>query len=471
MELRELGDRLVRRHARLILAVLIVGVLGGFALRLGDKPQYQASAVFVIGAQDPQSAEEASVLADTARGIATGPQLVARAISEAGVARNVAAVAGAENVQTLGISGVLTLSVTDPNPRVAVKLANTLARGVVNTRIALNGSGLASSLRALDQQEASTNTQIGQLSAQTRTATGVQLTQLEVRLTTLQGEALQIAAQRDALEAQEGPKATVLDDAVSASALSGRGLVDGLLGGLLGLVVGIALASVREVVRPSLVGAAAISQAMGAPLLGDMSSLPDSWTPATLADAGSYIELAAYSQDVQEVTFADLDRNGRREARMRVLEGPLHRLSLNGSRPKEPSAESYGAEEPYRSVAQASTAVGRRRRSFLATTDLLASTQENGAELALGAEATLSGADQNGDSSPRIGLVVAVPRVVKAADLNAVTNLTRISGWTLLGAIVYSPPRKPIIPAWTWQELARFVPRHPFSQQGEVNSQ
>ena len=169
MELRELGDRLFRLHAKLIIGAFLVGLLGGLAVYLTAKPQYQASTTLVMGAQDPQSAEEAAVLADTARGIATGPQLVSKAISGTGATRNEQAVAAAINVQALGNSGVLTLSVTDSNPRVAVRLANGLTARVVNTRIALIENGLASSLRGLAQQEASTDAQIRRLNTRIQT--------------------------------------------------------------------------------------------------------------------------------------------------------------------------------------------------------------------------------------------------------------------------------------------------------------
>ena len=65
------------------------------------------------------------------------------------------------------------------------------------------------------------------------------------------------------------------------------------------------------------------------------------------------------------------------------------------------------------------------------------------------AAATASSAtDSDGKNSPRTGLVMAVPRVVKVADVDAVTNLIWISGWALLGVIVYSPSRKKITTAW-----------------------
>jgi hypothetical protein len=150
---------------------LIRAALRGDSFPLfGDgRPQYQANTTLVMGAQDPQSAEEAAVLADTARGIATGPQLVTRVISTTGATRNEQEVAAAINVQALGNSGVLTLSVTDPNRQVAVKLANGLTAGVVNTRVALIENGLASSLRGLAQQEASTDAQIRKLNTRIQT--------------------------------------------------------------------------------------------------------------------------------------------------------------------------------------------------------------------------------------------------------------------------------------------------------------
>ena len=113
-----------------------------------------------------------------------------------------------------------------------------------------------------------------------------------------------------------GPQTAVIDRATSAVRISGRAVDNAVLGGVLGLVLGIAIAAVREMARPSLVGAAAVSRAVGAPLLGEMGTLPDTWTVATLPDAGSYVELAAESQNVQEVRFATLDpRHGRRRPR------------------------------------------------------------------------------------------------------------------------------------------------------------
>jgi hypothetical protein len=51
MELREVGNRLFRHHAKLIIAFLLAGVLGGLAIQRGQ-PQWQASAQFTMGVSD-----------------------------------------------------------------------------------------------------------------------------------------------------------------------------------------------------------------------------------------------------------------------------------------------------------------------------------------------------------------------------------------------------------------------------------
>jgi capsular polysaccharide biosynthesis protein len=420
MELRELGDRLFRLHAKLIIAALLAGVLGGLALQYGGKPQYQATALFTMGVSDPGSAQVASGIADTARGIATGPQLVGQAISKVGADRNANAVAAAINVQTMGSSGIVSLSVTDRDPRVAVGLANALAASVVSIRTALIHNSVASSLRGLEQQEAATNAQIQKLNSQIAALTSqssvsaiAQLNGLEGRLTSLQSLATQITVQRNNLQAQLGPQTAVIDRATSAVRLPGRGLDNALLGGVVGLVLGIAIAAVREMGRPSLVGATVVSRAIGAPLLGEMNTPPDSWTLAALPDAGSYIELAAESQNVEEVRFAALDpRHRHRRAQVRMLEGPLRRLRFNRSRPGKPSDVLAGGG-PSAGLASAASTV-----------------------------TALPAVRQDGQSSPRTGLVVAVPRVLKAADVEPLSNFIWISGWALLGVIIYPPPRK-----------------------------
>ena len=422
MELRELGNRLFRLHAKLILALVIVGVLVGLVIQAGSKREYQASALFTMGVTDPQSAEVAGVLADTARGIATGPQLVDQAISQIGVARSETAVASSIVIQTLGSSGVVMLSVADRDPQVAIRLANALADGVVSTRANLIQNGKTESLQSLNQQENATDlqiksltSQIGGLAGRSSTAAIAELSALEARLTSLQALDGQIIVEKTSLEAQLGPQAEVIDKAVTVTGVRGRQLDNALLGAVLGLVLGIAVAAVREAGWPSLVGSAAVARTVGAPLLGEMSTPPANWTVAALPDAGSYVELAAESKSVREVRFATIEPKRRRQrAQVRMLGGPLQQLRFDwpqSSNPSSPPAD-VGPSAARAPAAAALTAP--------------------------------PAADQNGRGPVRTGLVVAVPRVLKAADVDALINFTWISGWILLGVITYPPPRKTI---------------------------
>jgi capsular polysaccharide biosynthesis protein len=425
MELRELGDRLFRLHAKLIIGLMLLGVLAALAINLQVHRQYQASALLVIGAPDPQSVAEATALANTASGIATGPQMINRAIAQARASRSELAVASAVSVQAIGSSGVLNLTVTDPDPHVAVRLANALAAGVVQTRIALAQSDLAPALQNLTQQETQIAVQIQHLNSEitaltarsatlrpgvARTATARRLRSLQASRSALEGQAAQLAVQRNDLAVQQGPRATVIDKAITAVSSPGRSLLDVLLGAVLGLVLGIACAAGWEALQPRLVGAVAISRATGVPLLGEMTTPPDSWTLASLPDAGTYVELAADSQQVHEVRFAVLDPGGRHGARVRMLAGPLRQLRLGSGR----------------------------------GTNLLVATTHDGhpAESAAAADPLAPAASLDGSPPPRIGLVAAIPRVLKLADVDALTNFIWISGWTLLGVIVFTPSKK-----------------------------
>jgi hypothetical protein len=290
---------------------------------------------------------------------------------------------------------------------------------VVSTRQALNQNERTLSLQSLAQQEKNTdaqieklNTQIATLTTQSGASAVAQLGALEARLTSLQDFAGQILVQENSLEAQLGPQAKVIDRAISATGVHGRQLDNALLGAVLGLVLGIAIAAVSEVIRPSLIGPVAVSRAVGAPLLGEMSTPPGTWTVAALPDAGSYIELAAGAKGVHEVRFAVLDpKRGRRRARVRMLEGPLHRLRFSHSRSRVPVS------------VDGSPATG----------------------LASAAAVTAIPADQDDRSSPGTGLVAAVPRVLKQADVDPLINFIWVSGWVLLGVITYPPPRKAIM--------------------------
>src|SRR5205823_1089596 len=121
MELNEVGRRIVGQHWRLILAFVAAGLLVGGLTNVGGTASYVASTRLALDSPDPQTQTAAQAIADTAGAIATSPTQVAHALASAKVrSRNATDIAHHHvSTRSLGTSGVLELSVSDRDPRVA----------------------------------------------------------------------------------------------------------------------------------------------------------------------------------------------------------------------------------------------------------------------------------------------------------------------------------------------------------------
>jgi hypothetical protein len=204
----------------------------------------------------------------------------------------------------------------------------------------------------------------------------------------------------------------VIDPATAAEPLPGRQVPDYLLGALLGLIVGVALAAGRETLVPTVVGHAALARALDAPILADLPEPPDRCTRKDVAVAARHVELAAVAAGVHRVEMMSLERVVDVSRLLEFLDDELT------------SAVVHGVDPVLRSA---------RRPPGLSDVG--------------GRADGRSGSSSNGDG--RTGLVVVVPDVVRLADLEPARNLVSITGWPLLGAIVfprtsrYLPPRVP----------------------------
>ena len=108
MELGEVIGRIFGRHKGLIAALVLAGLLAGFAIHLDDAPRYSASARLVLDTSDPEDQAQSGVIADTTRAIASGPSLVREALATIGVRRDATELARRHvRVQALGSSGVM----------------------------------------------------------------------------------------------------------------------------------------------------------------------------------------------------------------------------------------------------------------------------------------------------------------------------------------------------------------------------
>lgn len=417
MELGEVIGRIFGRHKKLIAALVLAGLLAGFAIHLDDAPRYSASARLVLDTSDPEDQAQSGVIADTTRAIASGPSLVREALATIGVRRDATELARRHvSVQALGSSGVMQLSVTDSDPEVAVALANAIAESVIRTRLQVTAGEAASVVRSLDKQITLFQQQISDLDARIDQAGGAAASgQLVRRREALEQRMSQLESERASVQTTRAlrPKADVLDAASPpAQQLPGRRLPDLVLGGLLGLLLGVGAAAMVESLRPTLVGRTAIARGTEAPVLAELVGPPQrrghrhGWVAADVAEAAMHVELVAVAAGVQQVRLMALDRQVDLSNLVQILGDSLKTAT----------------------VQQADMPTARRRRP--------------GARAELEPEAL-----QSEGEGGRIGLVLVAPTVLKLADLDPVKDFLTISGWPLLGVIVYqSPRRKALVP-------------------------
>jgi uncharacterized protein involved in exopolysaccharide biosynthesis len=277
VEVEEALQRILLVHRRLILVLVLLGLLAGFALHLTERPVYAASTRVVLGSPDPQDAAESQALADGARAIVTSPAHVAAALDALGVSRDPATVARDDvDLQALGTSGTMELTVRDGDPHVAARLANAIATDLIATRLQIVRGASA---QTLNQQAAALRTkldqvdaQIGSLQGALATATPAGLAVLSSELASWEAERTSILQQISALQAEPQQSPMVVDPALAPDhPVPSRRPLDMALGALLGLVVGVAAAALAETLRPTVMGARAVARVVGAPVLGELN--------------------------------------------------------------------------------------------------------------------------------------------------------------------------------------------------------
>lgn len=412
MELDEVVGRVLGRHKVLVSVCVLVGLLVALGLQWGHKPLYAASARLVIGTQDATSSAQAQALADTVYALATGTTAVAQALSQVGVDRDPVTVANDHvQVQALGSSAVIELTVTDPDPNVAVQLAGALARDVVAARtqgaqaaVTQALSDLDAQIESLQGQIKSTDAAAAGLAPQIGSAVPTVSNRATAERDQLAAQSLALSGQLDVLLAQRGnihassvdkPTAAVVDTPTApAVRVPGRLLADLAVGALLGLLVGVAIAAILESLRPSVVGRSALARSIHAPVLAELSGSPDSWSVPELAEAAMHVEMAAAGADVRRVELIGGDRRT-----------DLGQLTL-----------SIGAAAPRITVSHVDARAARGA----------------GSAQPQGSVTRGISRDENG----RHGLVAVVPSAIRLSELDRIKDFVAISGWPLLGVIV-----------------------------------
>jgi capsular polysaccharide biosynthesis protein len=308
VDLTEAAQRIFKYHWVLILVMTIVGLSVPVLLNQMQDDEYVASARIVMGSTDPRDGEEANSLADTALALATSPGVLGEALAAAGVQRDSTEVAAQVRVDPVGTSGVLQMSVTDPDPAVSASIANHLAEGIVARRTAAVLGDTQTLLAQTDEQIVTLAQNVAAIEAEADAAARAEAAARARGLAT--GSSLdaislrhsQAAEQLSRTQNQRQVLAQTLAEAVRPAVIDGSAakgvLVDSALparlavGGLLGLVLGIALAAAWEAWRPTL-SPAALARYLGVPLLGRLPRLP--LKAAALSDPwlANYVSLAA----------------------------------------------------------------------------------------------------------------------------------------------------------------------------------
>jgi capsular polysaccharide biosynthesis protein len=277
MDISEAAQRIFRVRGLVIVACLIGGLAVGYGVhRKFETTTYTASARLVTTGSVPQTADWASALAGTVEGIVTSPDRLTTALADAGATRDIVKFTKEVITQSLSGSSVLELSVTDANAAVATAVANTLAADAVEALTALQQQPSQLLVNGLQAQIDPLASTIAGIDSRL-TSTGLTSAQIEALVT----QRTDLSQQMTALMTKRADVEQQMVQSVGASVVApavwplvpdpSRLPLDLILGALASLIIGVALAVLLEMLRPTLVGRAAIERALGAPVLGVMT--------------------------------------------------------------------------------------------------------------------------------------------------------------------------------------------------------
>jgi capsular polysaccharide biosynthesis protein len=454
VELNEASRRIFGQHWRLIAAFVVGGLLLGLVVHWGHARSYTASARLALDTQDPKSQSESTAISDTADALATSPALVSRALADAHVRDRNASKLAANDVSTraLGTSGILQLSVSDRDPRIAAAVANALAARVIAARLGVTRgttdqavANLDQRIQALNRQIASLDSQIDSLNVQAATALSPTAANddrakrdnasrnrdfLTEQRTVFETERANVASGAALL-----PKPTVISPAAAPTHADSTGAsADIVLGLLLGAILGVGLAALLESIRPTVVGGEALASHFDTPLLGTVhDDLEGSPLLVDLVQVAERLRLVASAEHVKTICLLapgdGIDAAGL-AADLDVFVRPQD--EVDEDEPVEVSARSGDGTDAI-PIEQRPHRLGRggpvvRVRPFESRN--FAMTNGHGTWRT---------------RSQTYGVVLVCPPVVKQDELAAARHLLRINPGRLLGLIEYTsaPPRGP----------------------------
>ena len=336
MDLQELTRRVVLGHWVLIIVCVVVSAGAVIAYHLFDTPMYSASTRLVLDAPAPTSGTEATAVADAAKAIATSPTHVIAALNAAGVTRDPVKVIPNITLVPLGTSGVLQLTVKDPDAAAAAGIANALADDLIQTRLAVSPAAhkaaLDAQIKTVTDQIAALNVDITSLKDQLKNlavdpanpqTTAVKAQILADRITfddneisTLTQQLIHLDSERSSLGSASDTTPSVIDTAtVPIKPDPSRLPIDLALALVIGSVLGVGGAAARETFRPTLASGDAVAKALEVPILG--------WLPDEAGTLPLRLKMAATASDVRAVELIGIGDATDLSALARSLRGSL----------------------------------------------------------------------------------------------------------------------------------------------------
>ena len=391
MELSEAMRRIFRQHWLLITIAVVLG-LGAGAVRTLGGASYTATTRLVLDAPDPQTSAESMAIADTVRALATSPAQVRAALADKLTSgRDPLEVAKHHvSARALGTSGVIQLSVSDRNPKVAAAIANGLAQQIVRTRLNV-------STGRTQQIVAKLGAEIGRLDAKIVRADAASRSLLQQQRTALQIEQANILA---AMATQ--PKPSIISPAAEPrSADSAPALPYLILGAILGLVIGVGAAAVVETVRPTIVGGVALAREFGTQYIGTTEDDDLPFRVGTVA-ATAALPIVGLVSIGPKIGDADLYY--------------LAHLLGNGAPSTTAPKSAAGDASATKSIRGRGTTAARTQ--YVPFFEMIP-----------------------GEATGETGLLLVAPKTLLKAEILEVNRLTSLLGHPVLGLITHEPSR------------------------------
>jgi capsular polysaccharide biosynthesis protein len=476
VELDEVAARVARSYWPLLLVMLVLPMLlVGMALTHGA-PVYTAQTRLDASSRVSDAAPGdagVSAVVSQVKAFATSYNVLAGVLRDQHIQRAPVKVAKKVQVNGLGTSTVVELSVSDPDPQVARRLTDALGVAVTAEINEANQGALNAQIARLDKQISNTQKQLGSASRRV------------VR------DPLNVTAANE-------------KDRLSSEVADLRADRTDLRGQLIGLVTGVLIAVMIETFRPTVPGPGRVARRLGVPLLGTIDKRSD-----RLADAGRRVRLAAKRNNVVQVVLVNTGRGPVPVDLVAKVAGAVYGSSSRTHERGFPTiaglddtasaaGDSNSTEETPRAVeartaAEAGTDAGvdagtdagadaggeaagghggsdheyrpgaargngsgsRSRRAgspgttiirsgtslIMKRSDQVMTVAERASARAVCHVHAIEDVDPGGDTD-RVGVVAVAGPVTRAAALDAVRDLIAASGWPLLGVIATSRKTK-----------------------------